>query len=54
MVDLDSSGLTLQLFIGLRQKPMRMRHDWRDNPAGVVLNSTLRIGFQGDTNRIRW
>lgn len=51
---LDITGLTLQLKIGFRVKPMRMRHDWSASDEGLMLVSTLRIGFPGDTNFIRW
>ncbi|GBF92478.1 hypothetical protein Rsub_04582 [Raphidocelis subcapitata] len=47
---LDRTGLSLQLKIGYKNKPMRMRHSWSDSPdgTGLLLNSTLNVGFTGD------
>ena len=54
VASLDSSGLSMQLFIGFRRKPMRMRHDWAASPQGLRLRSTLEIGFEGDSGLTRW
>lgn len=50
VAELDETGLTLQLFIRFKNKPMRMRHSWFDLPGdqGLQLTSTLNIGFTGD------
>ncbi|KAI8474488.1 MAG: hypothetical protein J3K34DRAFT_407931 [Monoraphidium minutum] len=51
VVKLDASGLSMQLAIGLKNKPMRMQHAWSASPEGLRLTSTLRIGFQQQGNR---